>query len=154
MKRNCTSLPFLAKQMVSAGIFTLLLLAFPGIAAFGQNADPLDDIGDLSSVKWKTQSDLSQTIVQEQVRIDAVLADPNLQLPDRSLLMSYHRLLGYVNADVQGGMPVHEAVTTNYEKVLTEAETDPDLKNTPPGSLFTLIPGIVEMLTEVPVAGQ
>ena len=154
MKRICTSLLFLAKQTVSNGIFTLFFFAFFCTAAIGQNSNPLEDLGDLSAVKWKAQPDLGQTIAQEQARIDATLADPNLQSPDRSLFMSYHRLLGYVKTDVQGGMLVYEAVTTNYEKVLTESETDQDLKNMPPGSLFTLMPGLVEVLTEAPVAGQ
>lgn len=154
MKRTSTSYLFGVKRAIHRGMSFFLFLFLFTTAAFAQNVNPLEDIGDLSAVKWKTQSDLDETIKQEQGRVDGMLADPNLQVPDQALLQSYRRLLVYVNTDVQGGMPVPEAVATNYEKVLTEADTDPDLKNTPSGSLFTLIPGLVEMLTEVPVAGQ
>ena len=154
MKKTTTSYLFWVKRAIHRGMSFFLFLFLFGTAALAQNSNSLDEIGDLSTVKWKSQSDFDQSIVQEQGRVDALLAAPNLQAPDQALYLSYHRLLGYVNKDVQSGMPVLEAVTTNFDKVLTEAETDPDIKNMPPGSLFTLIPGLVEMLTEVPVAGQ
>lgn len=153
MKRTFTSLSFSVKQAVSQRIFALLCAAFFCIPAFGQNNGPIEDFSYLTTVVWKPNVDLDASLVQERSRMDVALSQPGLQDGDRSLFMAYQRLLDYIQADM-GSKPVPEAITTNYEKVLTEAPGDPDLKSLPDGILGTYLPGLVELLTKVPVPGQ
>lgn len=156
MERIITSLSIWAKRTAGKGMFALLFFAFFSATTFSQNIDFKQVFGDLSSVSWKAAPDLNAAIGQERTKMDVMLAAPDLPLTDRSIFLCYQRLLDYVQADVQGGAAVDEAMGSNYEKVLNEAPQDPDLKHLPDYGLSSLIPGLVEALTEfqVPVPGQ
>ncbi len=152
MTRKVTSRSFAAGWFVNQAMLVLLISIFFCSAAFSQNAGIQQELGDLSSISWKSQSDLNAAIAHEQAKMDVMLAAPNLPLTDRSIFLCYQRLAGYVQADVQAGTPVHDAIENNYVKVLKEATLEPDLKHLPDHSLSALIPGLVEALTELQVA--
>lgn len=149
MKRTFTSRPFLAKQMIIKTTLLLFCAVFAVFTAFGQTT-PSQDVGDLSGMVWKSAANVNQAIAQEQAKMDVALTAPGMSLDERALFLSYRRLVSYIQTDVQGGMPVQEAVVTNYEKVLAEAPADPDLKHLPPGLLRTFLPGLIEILQETP----
>ena len=153
MKRNATSLSLSVNWMASKVFFTLLFSALFCTSVFSQNS-PQQDVGDLSAIVWKHAPELNQSLAQERDRMDVALTQPDLTDADRSLYLSYKRLVDYVEADILASKPVNEAIATNYEKVLTEAPNDADLKFLPDGVLMTYLPGLIEALTEVPVPGQ
>ena len=136
--------------MIGKTMLALLCFALVSLSAFGQNSDPKQDIGNLTGIVWKAAPGVSDVVAQEQSKMDLALTTPGMPLDERALFLSYRRLVTYIQADFQGGMPVDDALVTNYEKVLTEAPSDPDLKHLPPGLLRTFIPGLIEALTEVP----
>lgn len=139
--------------MASTVFFTLLFSALFCTSAFSQT-NLQQDVGDLSAIVWKHTLQLNQSLAQERDRMDVALTQPDLTDADRSLYLSYKRLVNYVEVDILASKPVNEAIATNYEKVLAEAPNDPDLKFLPDGVLATYLPGLIEALTEVPVAGQ
>lgn len=77
------------------------------------------------------------------------LSVPTIQEDERAIFKSYQRLLTYIQSDLQAGKPVNEAITASYEKVVTEAPNDPELKSMPDGYLATFVPGLIEALAEV-----
>ncbi len=85
--------------------------------------------------------------------MDLSLAQVNLQPADQAIYLSYKRLLNYVQADAQSGMPLSDAIVQNLEKVLLEYPKDPALAAMPEGYLETMIAGLVEVLTapQVPI---
>lgn len=125
-------------------------VAFFGAVAFGQSSGTAQDFGYLASVDWKSNPDLNVTLVQERSKMDVSLSEPSLQSSDRALFLAYQRLLDYVMADIQASVPLEKSIPANYEKVVTEAETDQDLKDMPSGVLATYLPGLIEALQTVP----
>jgi hypothetical protein len=123
-----------------------MLLAIQG---FSQNATTEQPFGDLSSVKWKTTSDIGSAIEQEQAKMSLAMSAPDLAEDENAVYHSYDRLLGYVLVELQDNKPVEEAILTAYDKVIVESETDIALKQLPSGILATYIPGLIEVLTEV-----
>ena len=151
MKSSFTTLSLTLKRISGRCIFVLLLSAC-AFAVFGQSANPADELGDLSQKDWKPVPEMNQKIDQERARTNVLLALSDLQPTDRSLYLSYERLLDYVQADIQSNVPVDEAISKNYQKVLNGAYKDPDLMNLPPNSLAGLMPALLEALTVVPEA--
>lgn len=133
-------------------VFALFLCLFSASAAFGQGIDPKAVIGDLSTVQWKTTSEVDQVIVQEHDRMDVALNEPGLPDEDRALFLGYQRMLGYVQAAVQATKPLDDAILYGYTQTAADAPADPDLKLMPEGALLDLVPGLVELLIAVPVA--
>ncbi len=152
MKRKVTSRADVVGWLHWRAAFVLLLSTFLCTAAFSQKGDSQQEFGDLSSITWKTSTEFTTAISQEQARTDLVLAEPDLPAADRSLFLGYKRLLAYVHADVLAGAPVQDAIEANYLKVLKEATQDPALKQLPENSLSALIPTLVETLAAVPLA--
>ncbi len=146
-----TSLSFSLKRVVGKGILLLVGSIFVCTLVSGQKMTPAQDVGDLSAIVWKPATDFNQSLAMERSRMDLALTTPGLPASDRSLYLSYHRLLDYIQSDVQAGTTAAEAITNNYVKVLQEAPSDQDLKDLPDGMLQTYLPGLIEALTEVPV---
>ena len=151
MKKTVTSLSFSAMRMLSSVVFFTLSFAFFTAAAYGQNKNFKEEIGDLSSKVWKTSVGIAETVTDENARMATILGQPDLQQQDRSLFLSYQRLLNYIDVSTQAGMPVGEAIVGSYEKVIGEVPYDVDLKHLPEGALMTLVPQLVELLSAVPV---
>lgn len=81
--------------------------------------------------------------------MDDLLSIPDLPQADRSLYLTYKRLLTYLEADVQAGTPVDQSLVKNFDKVVAAAPNDADLKHLPENGLITLLPGLLEALTGV-----
>lgn len=158
MKKTVTFLSFSAKRVTGKLVFPLLISMFFAATVFGQSKDFKEEIGDLSSKEWKSSGSIDATVAEENARLATILGQPDLQPEDRSLFLAYQRLLGYVQSATQAGNPVNDAILTSYEKVLVEVPLDLDLKYMPEGALMALVPGLVELLSAIPVpeihAGQ
>ncbi|MBK9335076.1 MAG: hypothetical protein IPM98_00250 [Lewinellaceae bacterium] len=150
MKKTVTTLSFSANGMMSRLALALLLFAFSSAVAFGQSNDFREEIGDLSSIVWKTSTGIDVVVAEENARLAVVLSQPGLQQQDRSLFLSYQRLVGYVQSAAQAGTPLDAAIFKSYEKVLAEVPHDVNLKHLPDGALMTLVPGLLELLSQVP----
>jgi hypothetical protein len=150
MKKTVTMLSFSVGKIVSRLAFVLLLFTFSNAVTFGQSNNFREEIGDLSSIVWKTPTDIDVVVAEENARLAGLLSQPGLQLQDRSLFLSYQRLVGYVQTAAQAGTSPDVAILKSYEKVLSEVPHDVDLKHLPEGSLMTLVPGLVELLSQVP----
>lgn len=137
----------LARRMA----LVVIVLVFFSALAFGQNADPKQDLGDLSSIVWKSSPALTDALGEERVKTDITLAAPGLPDVDRSIFLSYRLLLDYIQAEIQGGKAVADAVAESYEKVLSEAPENPGLKLLPAEGLLNQIPTLIEALAETPV---
>lgn len=149
MKRFFTSSAFLTKRTVNRTLSALLCFAFFSAVCVGQNASAAQELGDLSGMAWKTIPDLNATFASEQSRMDDLLSIPDLPQADRSLYLTYKRLLTYLEADVQAGTPVDQSLVKNFDKVVAAAPNDADLKHLPENGLITLLPGLLEALTGV-----
>lgn len=152
MKKAITFLPFQAKWVTGIQVLMLSLVAILPSLAYSQNADVRQEIGDLSAIDWKNVPAFEAAIAQEDARMDGYLAAPGLSSEDRALYLSYQRMLELVISNVQSSKPLDEAVYDSYEQVLEESRINPDLKAAPSGLLITYIPGLIEVLTEVPQA--
>ena len=148
MKSNIMSLHPLFRVTVKS-LSLLLVTMLVAVQGFSQNATTEQQLGDLSSVKWKTTSDIGSAIEQEQAKMLLAMSAPDQAEDEKAMYHSYDRLLGYVLVELQADKPVDEAIKSSYEKVLLEAETDIELKQMPLGILATFIPGLIEVLTEV-----
>lgn len=130
------------------------LLAFSflfSIASISAQSVEHAAIGDYSKVVWRPITDMTSVIAQEDTRMDAYLATPDLQDSDRAIYIAYKRMLAYTQALIQDNKPVDEAIFEGYEKVIAEAPGDKYLAFLPEGLLMTYIPVLVEALAEVPV---
>jgi len=151
MKKTVTSLSFSAKRMMSRLVFAMLTFVFFTATAFGQNNNFREEIGDLSSIRWKTPVGIDAVVADENAKIAVSLSQSDLQDHDRALFLAYQRMLTYLQAAVQNNLPVDESIYQSYEKVILEAPADPALAPMPTGMLVTFVPGLVESLAEVPV---
>ncbi len=130
---------------------TLLLWLLFGWDAQAQSSSVREELGYLSQISWQAPADAVSKMDAERARYDAVLAWPDLPSADKALYKAYLRLLDYTEVLLQNGKTFGEAIVESYEKVIAEAPADPELKEMPEGILFTFIPGLAEMLTEVHV---
>lgn len=151
MKKTVTCLSFSANRVTGRVLFPMLVFVFFAATAFGQSQDFKEEIGDLSSKEWKSSGSIDATVAEENARLATILGQLDVQPEDRSLFLAYQRLLGYVQSATQAGNPVNDAIIASYEKVLAEVPHDTALKNMPEGSLMTLMPGLVEMLSAIPM---
>lgn len=147
MKRIFSALHLSRKRALIHGVFALFCSAIFCTVANGQGLGTAQEIGDLSGKTWKSAIDFNETLASERARMDVMLAAPNLQQSDRALFQSYQRLIDYVQADAQAGIPVGDAILKNYEKILAGAPLDQNLKDLPPNSFGPLVSGLVEVLT-------
>ena len=152
MKKAITFLPFQAKWRTGIQVLMLFLSAVLPSLVYGQNADVRQEIGDLSAIQWKNVPAFEAAVAQEDSKIDGYLAAPNLPAEDRALYLSYQRMLELVMSNVQLSKPLDEAVYDSYAQVLEESQINPDFKPAPQGLLITFVPGLIEVLTEVPQA--
>lgn len=129
--------------------FTLLLWLLFGWGVQAQSSSAREELGYLSQISWQAPADAISKMNAERARYGAVLAWPDLPSADKALYKAYLRLLDYTEALLQSGKTLDEAIVESYEKVIAEAPADPELKEMPEGTLFTFIPGLAEMLTEV-----
>lgn len=147
MKRNFTAHYALGLQAGNKLLLTFVAVLFSW-SLFGQTLTPAQEIGDLSEVKWKDTPSLTPVLAIEQSRMDVALSPASVAADEAALYHAYKRLLTYLQSDIQSGMSVDKSILDAYEKVLSDAIADPELKNMPNGHLATYIPGLVEMLTE------
>ena len=111
-----------------------------------------EDLGGLRDIAWREPSDAVSVIDAERDRYRNFLSASwpgGIPGADQALFKAYIKLLDYVEQALQGGKTLDDAIVESYEKVMTEAPTDPELKEMPEGILFTYLPGLVEALTEV-----
>lgn len=151
MKKTVTSLSFSAKRVLGRLAFAALFISFFQAVSFSQSNSIKEEIGDLSSKVWRDPVGIDVAIADENARLTTILGQPDLQPQDRSLFLCYQRLLNFVQTATQAGKPVDEAIVGGFEQVLAEAPHDVDLKHLPDGALSMFIPGVVELLTAVPV---
>lgn len=132
-------------------ILLMLVMLFCGLTVYSQTPSVVEQIGDISTNKWKSAADLNLSLAGEDAKMVLLLNNPSLIEPEKALFKAYQRLLGYIQSDLQTGKPVDQAIIGSYEKVLVDAVVDPELKNMPEGLLLSYIPGLIETLNEVPV---
>lgn len=151
MKKTVTLLSFSAKQVMGRLVIAALLFMLFQAAGFSQSKNFKEEIGDLSLVMWKAPAGIDAAVADENARLAVSLGQPDLQDHDRALFLAYQRMLTYLQSAVQSSTPVDEAIYQSYEKVMLEAPADKSLAPMPEGVLVTFIPGLVELLTVVPV---
>lgn len=143
MKFTCFASQVKAWCLVAAiGVFSIW-------SAQGQSGSIREELGYLSQVTWQSPADAVSAMNAERARYNAALAWPALPSVDKAIYKAYLRLLDYTEVLLQNGKTLDEAIVEAYEKVMAEAPADPELKEMPEGILFTYIPGLVELLTEV-----
>ena len=123
MKSNIISLHPLFRVTVKS-LSLLLVTMLVAVQGFSQNATTEQQRGDLSSVKWKTTSDIGSAIEQEQAKMLLAMSAPDQAEDEKAMYHSYDRLLGYVLVELQADKPVDEAIKASYEKVLLEVLTE------------------------------
>ena len=112
------------------------------------------DWGFITTVDWKGSSELNLTIANEQSKMDQNLSIPTLAQDEKALFLGYKRMLNHIQTHIQSGKPMEEAIVLAYEQVLAEGPKDPELALMPEGLLGTMVPGLIESLTQTPVAGN
>lgn len=148
MKKAFTHPFSLGRQVSLSASFLFLSFLFLSTQLNGQTANAKPDYSYLTTVSWKSAADMNDVFVQEQSKMDVALTQPAIQPVDRAVYSAYKRLLTYVQADQQGGVPLSEAIPKNLDKVALEAPKDAQLALLPDGFLDTFIPFLVESLTE------
>lgn len=148
MKKAFTHLFSQKRLVIHSASFLFLCFLFPAAQVNGQTANVKPDYTYLASVAWKSAADMNGVFVGEQSRMDVALSQPAIQPVDRAIYSAYKRLLTYVEADLQGGVPLSESIPKNLDKVALEAPKDAQLALLPDGFLDTFIPILVESLTE------
>lgn len=135
-------------------VLVLSMAAISTISAQGVQTDP--NIGDLTSVKWKTTVDATAQLDLEKTKTAQTLASSSLHHTDVALYKSYDKLLDYLKVSVQANQPLDDAIAKNVQKVLTEAPNDPVMKNMQPEGLYLLTHFLIEQLEEqqIPKIGQ
>lgn len=136
---------FKAVQVLVSGLFFSTL-------ALAQEVSASQITGDLTTMAWKTATDVNSVLDQELVQTDSRLTEPNLAADDRYLLLSYRRLVSYVQAGIQADQTLDQAILKGYDQVLSEAKTDPAIKGVQANHFVVWVNNLVEILTEVPAA--
>jgi hypothetical protein len=108
---------------------------------------------DLDNHAWKSALDASSFLDSEHIRLNALLAQPDLPSEDRVLNAAAKRMITYMQADLSSSSNLGNLITQSYRKVLADASHEIDLKPLNPIWLQDLyVPTLVEQLSSSTVA--
>jgi hypothetical protein len=108
---------------------------------------------ELDNHSWKAATDASAFLDSEQIRLNSLLALPDLLTEDRVLHTAAQRMITYIQADLSTSGSLGNLILHSYKKVISDALTVADLKPLNPIWLHDqYVPTLIEQLSSSTVA--
>lgn len=143
------ALPIYARKTCT-GLLCALGMVFFSTVAFGQTVGLQTEVGDLSGKQWKSGGALTTTIAAEKTAALAVIAAPDTHPDDKAIQTYYIGVLNRLEAQLQTGATLSDALAKAYEETAPAAVNDPATKLIVPEMVLPLMHTLVERLQEVP----